>query len=86
MSQFQKRIFVAGHRGMVGSAIVRCLAEQGYSKLITRSHAELDLTDQAQVRAFFAEAKPTRPILKSPPATSMSAPAKTSRSRNSPAW
>ena len=58
MSQFQKRIFVAGHRGMVGSAIVRCLAEQGYSKLITRSHAELDLTDQAQVRAFFAEEKP----------------------------
>jgi GDP-L-fucose synthase len=58
MSQFQKRIFVAGHRGMVGSAIVRCLAERGYSNIISRTHAELDLTDQAQVRAFFAEEKP----------------------------
>lgn len=58
MSQFQKRIFVAGHRGMVGSAIVRCLAERGYSNVISRSRAELDLTDQAQVRAFFAEEKP----------------------------
>ncbi|KWT90194.1 MULTISPECIES: GDP-L-fucose synthase [unclassified Variovorax] len=58
MSQFQKRIFVAGHRGMVGSAIVRCLVEQGYSNIISRSRAELDLTDQAQVRAFFAEEKP----------------------------
>jgi GDP-L-fucose synthase len=58
MSQFQKRIFVAGHRGMVGSAIVRCLVERGYSNIISRSRAELDLTDQAQVRAFFAEEKP----------------------------
>lgn len=58
MSQFQKRIFVAGHRGMVGSAIVRCLVDQGYSNIISRSRAELDLTDQAQVRAFFAEEKP----------------------------
>ncbi|VTU39890.1 GDP-L-fucose synthase [Variovorax sp. PBS-H4] len=58
MSQFQKRIFVAGHRGMVGSAIVRCLSEQGYTNIISRSRAELDLTDQAQVRAFFAEEKP----------------------------
>ncbi|MDR6538917.1 GDP-L-fucose synthase [Variovorax soli] len=58
MSQFQKRIFVAGHRGMVGSAIVRCLVDQGYSNIISRSHSELDLTDQAQVRAFFAEEKP----------------------------
>jgi GDP-L-fucose synthase len=58
MSQFQKRIFVAGHRGMVGSAIVRCLVERGYSNIISRTHAELDLTDQAQVRAFFAEEKP----------------------------
>jgi GDP-L-fucose synthase len=58
MSQFQKRIFVAGHRGMVGSAIVRCLVERGYTNIISRSRAELDLTDQAQVRAFFAEEKP----------------------------
>ncbi|MBT2323200.1 GDP-L-fucose synthase [Variovorax paradoxus] len=58
MNEFQKRIFVAGHRGMVGSAIVRCLVEKGYTNILTRSRAELDLTDQAQVRAFFAEEKP----------------------------
>jgi GDP-L-fucose synthase len=58
MSEFHKRIFVAGHRGMVGSAIVRCLEDKGYTHIICRSHAELDLTDQAQVRAFFAEEKP----------------------------
>jgi GDP-L-fucose synthase len=58
MNEFQKRIFVAGHRGMVGSAIVRCLADKGYTNIIARTHAQLDLTDQAQVRAFFAEEKP----------------------------
>ena len=58
MNQLNKRIFVAGHRGMVGSAIVRCLSAQGHHDIITRTHAELDLTDQAQVRAFFAEEKP----------------------------
>ena len=58
MTEFQKRIFVAGHRGMVGSAIVRCLEERGYTQIIARSHSELDLTEQAQVRAFFAEEKP----------------------------
>jgi GDP-L-fucose synthase len=58
MSEFQKRIFVAGHRGMVGSAIVRCLENKGYTHIICRSRSELDLTDQAQVRAFFAEEKP----------------------------
>jgi GDP-L-fucose synthase len=58
MNEFQKRIFVAGHRGMVGSAIVRCLVEKGYTNIVTRSRAELDLTDQAQVRAFFAEERP----------------------------
>jgi GDP-L-fucose synthase len=47
-------IFVAGHRGMVGSAIVRRLEALGYRNLITASRAELDLTDQAAVRAFFA--------------------------------
>jgi GDP-L-fucose synthase len=58
MNEFQKRIFVAGHRGMVGSAIVRCLVEKGYTNIVTRSRAELDLTDQAEVRAFFAEERP----------------------------
>lgn len=47
------RIFVAGHRGLVGSAILRRLAAEGYEALVLRSRAELDLTDQAAVRAFF---------------------------------
>jgi GDP-L-fucose synthase len=50
----RKRIYVAGHRGLVGSAIVRALKRRGYQNIITRTHAELELTDQAQVRAFFA--------------------------------
>lgn len=48
------RIFIAGHRGMVGSALVRRLQAGGYSNLVTRTRAELDLTDQAAVSAFFA--------------------------------
>ena len=51
------RIFVAGHRGMVGSAIVRRLQALGYTNLITRGREELDLVDQAAVNAFFAENK-----------------------------
>ena len=47
------KIYVAGHRGMVGSAIIRILNGQGKSNLIPRTHAELDLTNQAAVRAFF---------------------------------
>jgi GDP-L-fucose synthase len=50
-----KKIFVAGHRGMVGSAIVRRLQAQGGADLVTATHAELDLTNQAAVQAFFAE-------------------------------
>jgi GDP-L-fucose synthase len=49
----QTPIYIAGHRGMVGSAIVRCLTAQGYTSLITRSHAQLDLTDQTAVNDFF---------------------------------
>ena len=49
------KIYVAGHRGMVGSAIVRRLQSQGGVELITATHAELDLTNQAAVRAFFAD-------------------------------
>jgi len=52
------KIYVAGHRGMVGSAIVRELRRQGYDNLVLRTHAELDLTRQADVEAFFAEEKP----------------------------
>jgi GDP-L-fucose synthase len=49
-----KRIYVAGHRGLVGSAIVRALRRRDHANIVTRTHAELDLTDQAAVRAFFA--------------------------------
>lgn len=52
------KIYVAGHRGMVGSAIVRELNRQGYKNIITRTHAELDLTRQEQVEAFFGAEKP----------------------------
>lgn len=51
-------IFVAGHKGMVGSAIIRELKRQGYSYIITRSHSELDLTDQKAVNVFFEKEKP----------------------------
>lgn len=52
------KIYVAGHRGMVGSAIVRRLRELGYDNIITRTHNELDLTRQDEVEKFFAEEKP----------------------------
>ena len=52
------KIFVAGHRGMVGSAIVRNLQSRGYTNIITRTRAELDLTDQQAVHAFFESEKP----------------------------
>ena len=50
----ETRIFVAGHRGMVGNAIVRCLAGKGHTNIVTRTHAELDLLQQQAVREFFA--------------------------------
>lgn len=52
------RIYVAGHRGMVGSAIVRALEGAGANNIVTRSHRDLDLTDQRAVNAFFADEKP----------------------------
>ena len=52
------KIYVAGHRGLVGSAIMRALQAQGYGNFVTRTHAELDLTDQAACSAFFAAEKP----------------------------
>ncbi len=54
----KSKIYVAGHRGMVGSAIVRELRRQGYDNIITRTHSELDLTDQQAVNRFFAAEKP----------------------------
>ncbi len=52
------KIYVAGHRGMVGSAIVRELKRQGYTNIITRTHSELDLINQQAVKDFFAQEKP----------------------------
>jgi len=52
------RIYVAGHQGLVGSALVRTLQAQDYPNIITRAHAELDLTEQAAVRRFFEEERP----------------------------
>lgn len=57
------KIYVAGHRGMVGSAIIRCLQEEGYSQLLMRSSASLDLRNQADVFRFFEEEKPTHVFL-----------------------
>jgi len=57
MKQNQK-IYIAGHRGLVGSALMRNLRGKGYENLLTRSHGELELTDQAAVEAFFADEKP----------------------------
>ena len=54
----QARVYVAGHAGLIGSALVRQLRARGYRRLITRPRAELDLTNQAQVAAFFATARP----------------------------
>ena len=51
-------VFVAGHRGMVGSALLRCLRSRGYGRLITRTRDELDLLDQHAVHAFLAEQRP----------------------------
>jgi len=56
--QSNAKIFVAGHRGMVGSAIVRALQEAGYSNLLLRSRTELDLCNQGQVESFFSEFRP----------------------------
>lgn len=64
MSQdLNQKIYVAGHRGMVGSAIVRNLKAQGYVNIVTRTHAELDLTNQAAVKDFFEAEKPDQVYL-----------------------
>lgn len=56
--QAASRIYVAGHRGLVGSALVRRLQAMGMTSLLTRTHAELDLTDSAKTQAFFAQEQP----------------------------
>jgi len=63
VSKAKSKIYVAGHRGMVGAAIMRTLESRGETNIITRTHAELDLTNQAQVNAFFKEQKPDQVYL-----------------------
>jgi len=63
MTAKSSKIYVAGHRGMVGSAIIRTLQARGQTNIVTRTHAELDLTNQAAVRAFFAAEKPEQVYL-----------------------
>ena len=58
MDNLKRRVYVAGHRGMVGSAIVRQLKARGYEHIVTRTHAELDLTNQEQVSRFFRDERP----------------------------
>ena len=54
------RIFVAGHRGMVGSAVLRALRNSGHREILTATRAELDLTDQRAVKRFFLKARDNR--------------------------
>ena len=58
-----KKIYVAGHRGLVGSALVRKLEKEGFTNIVTRTHTELDLTRQAEVEDFFEKEKPDYVIL-----------------------
>lgn len=61
--ELNSKIYVAGHRGLVGSAIVRNLEAKGYTNIVYRTHNELDLTNQADVQAFFKEEQPEYVIL-----------------------
>ncbi len=62
-NNLNQKIYIAGHRGMVGSAIVRNLEAKGFTNIVTRTHAELDLTNQAKVAAFFEAEKPDQVYL-----------------------
>jgi GDP-L-fucose synthase len=63
MLSHNTQIYVAGHRGLVGSAVVRALKAQGYTRLLLRTHRELDLTDQAAVAEFFQNERPQAVIM-----------------------
>lgn len=63
MMEKTAKIYVAGHRGLVGSAIMRCLHQYGYDNVITRSHAEMDLRNQEEVNRFFDQEKPEYVLL-----------------------
>ena len=62
-TDLNQKVYVAGHRGMVGSAIVRNLQEKGYANIVTHTHKELDLTNQAAVQSFFEQEKPDQVYL-----------------------
>jgi GDP-L-fucose synthase len=62
-TDLNQKIYVAGHRGMVGSAIVRHLQAKGFTNIVTRSHSELDLTNQAAVQDFFLKERPDQVYL-----------------------
>jgi GDP-L-fucose synthase len=62
-TDLNQKIYVAGHRGMVGSAIVRNLEAKGFTNIVTRTHAELDLTNQVKVATFFEQEKPDQVYL-----------------------
>ena len=59
----ESKIYIAGHRGLVGSAVKRQFQKAGYDNIVTRGHAELELTDQAQVKSFFGAEKPDAVVL-----------------------
>ena len=61
--ELSSKIYIAGHRGMAGSAVMRRLEALGFSNFITRTHAELDLTNQAATRAFFESERPDTVVL-----------------------
>lgn len=63
MENTQQKIYVAGHQGMVGSAIVRILKNKGYKNIVSHSHQELDLTNQIAVNQFFQDQKPDQVYL-----------------------
>src|SRR5580698_3815310 len=63
MLSHDSQIYVAGHRGLVGSGVVRALKAQGYAKLLLRTHRELDLTDQAAVVEFFQKERPQAVVM-----------------------
>jgi GDP-L-fucose synthase len=63
MLSHKSQIYVAGHRGLVGSGVVRALKAQGYTKLLLRTHRELDLTDQAAVVEFFQKERPKAVVM-----------------------
>ena len=63
LNDLKQKIYIAGHKGMVGSAIVRELERKGYTNLVYRTHNELDLTNQAAVKHFFESEKPDQVYL-----------------------